>query len=36
MKQYAPPEFVAEYRRNFGAMLERGNLYWALPPNQRR
>jgi hypothetical protein len=36
MKQYAPPEFVAEYRRNFGAMLQRGNLYWALPPSQRR
>ena len=36
MKRYAPPEFVAEYRRNFGAMLARGNLYWALPPDQRR
>lgn len=36
MKLYAPPEFVADYRRNFGAMLERGNLYWTLPPGQRR
>jgi hypothetical protein len=36
MKQNAPPDFVADYRRNFGALLERGNLYWALPPGQRR
>ncbi|HEV7476613.1 MAG TPA: hypothetical protein VGO02_02640, partial [Burkholderiales bacterium] len=35
MKRSGPPEFVAEYRRNLGAMLERGNLYWALPPGQR-
>ena len=36
MKRFAPPGFAEDYRRNFGAMLERGNLYWALPPNQRR
>jgi hypothetical protein len=36
MKQNAPPDFVADYRRNFSAMLQRGNLYWALPPGQRR
>jgi 4-amino-4-deoxy-L-arabinose transferase-like glycosyltransferase len=36
VKRYAPPEFVAEYRDKFGAMLERGNLYWALPPAERR
>jgi hypothetical protein len=35
MKRSGPPEFVVEYRRNLGAMLERGNLYWALPPGQR-
>jgi hypothetical protein len=36
MKRVAPPEFVEEYRRNFNALLERGNLYWALSPNKRR
>jgi hypothetical protein len=36
MKRTAPPEFVEQYRRNFGAMLDRGNLYWTLPPDQRR
>jgi hypothetical protein len=36
LKRSGTPEFVGEYRRNFGAMLERGNLYWALPPGQRR
>jgi hypothetical protein len=36
MKRVAPPEFVQEYRRNFGALLERGNLYWALPRSERR
>jgi hypothetical protein len=36
MKRAAPPELVAEYRARFGAMLDRGNLYWALPPSERR
>jgi hypothetical protein len=35
-KRYATPEFIEEYRNKLGAMLRRGNLYWALPPDQRR
>jgi len=36
MKRVAPPELVAEYRAKLGAMLDRGNLYWTLPPGERR
>ena len=36
LKRSAPPQFVADYRRGLGAMIERGNLYWALPPGERR
>lgn len=36
LQRHAPREFTEEYLRNLGAMLDRGNLYWALPPNERR
>jgi hypothetical protein len=35
MKRFAPPEFVEQYRRDLAAILERGNLYWTLPPERR-
>jgi len=35
MKRSDPP-FAEEYRRVIGGMLERGNLYWSLPPAGRR
>ena len=36
LKRNAPPQFIADYRRQIGAMIERGNLYWALPPGERK
>ncbi|MGH8765218.1 MAG: hypothetical protein ACRET8_05840, partial [Burkholderiales bacterium] len=36
LKRVAPPDFVQPYAANLAGMLERGNLYWTLPPGQRR
>lgn len=35
-KRAAAPEFVREYQAVIGGMLARGNLYWALPVDERR
>lgn len=36
LKRDAPPDFVRDYRAALTAMLARGNLYWTLPPGERR
>ena len=36
LKRSAAPAFVEEYRRVIGGMLERDNLFWMLPPAERR
>jgi hypothetical protein len=36
LKRVATPEWFERYRTVVGGMAERGNLYWALPPGQRR
>jgi hypothetical protein len=36
LKRVTTPEWYEEYREVIGGMLERGNLYWALPPGRRR
>lgn len=35
-RQTVKPETYAEYRARLGAMIDRGNLYWTLPPGERR
>jgi hypothetical protein len=36
LKRTGRPEFVKAYTENLVFLLERGNLYWSLPPAQRR
>ena len=36
VRESAPPAFAADFRRRLSAMVERGNLYWALPRAERR
>jgi len=36
LRRVAPPEYMAEYRLNLARVLSRPNLYWALPPEERR
>lgn len=36
LKRSGRPEFVKAYTENLVLLLERGNLYWTLPPAQRR
>ena len=36
VEERAPPQLLELYRDNLGRMLERGNLYWALPSAERR
>jgi len=36
LKRHRPPEYVTYYSAVMAALIARGNLYWALPPEQRR
>jgi hypothetical protein len=36
LKRTGRPEFVKAYTEHLVSLLERGNLYWALPPAERR
>jgi hypothetical protein len=36
LKRLRPPEYVAYYRAVMAGLIARGNLYWALPPEERR
>jgi len=36
LKRLRPPEYVAYYRAIMAGLIARGNLYWALPPEERR
>jgi len=36
LKRLRPAEYVTYYRAVMSALIARGNLYWALPPEERR
>jgi len=36
LKRHASPEALREYKEVIGSMVERGNLYWTIPPEARR